>query len=230
MSNLNFNNDTPPIVLAADTSSANAAFALARGHDLIASFKSDTSAPHSRTFFLQVNELLKIGGISLEQVEIFAAATGPGSFTGLRVGLAAIRGLAHSLGKPAVGVNTIDALALSAKVIGDVLAFIEAGRSEVYWGVRRVAAGGEIQSIGSDRVGALASVLGSDLAQRPLTIVGSIPKESLAELPNWQVCSPSTTIAEEIALRVPSLLQSGADCNLRPHYVRPSDAEINKKD
>ncbi|HQR34778.1 MAG TPA: tRNA (adenosine(37)-N6)-threonylcarbamoyltransferase complex dimerization subunit type 1 TsaB [Blastocatellia bacterium] len=230
MSNLNFNDDNSPIVLSVDTSSLCAGFALARGQSLIASFNGDASTPHSRTFFLQINELLKIAGIDLSQVELLAAATGPGSFTGLRVGLAAMKGLAHSLNKPAIGVNSIDALALSTKVIGDVLVFIEAGRSEVYSGVRRVSQNGRIQPVGIDRVGTLTSVLSSDLAQQVLTVVGNIPQEVLVELPNWQVCLPSITIAEEVALRALSFFQSRTDCDLRPHYVRPSDAEIKRKD
>ncbi len=230
MSNLNFNDAKPPIVLAVDTSSACAGFALARGKELIASLKSDASVPHSRTFFLQIDELLKTAGIGLGEVEIFAAATGPGSFTGLRVGLAAVRGLAHSLGKPAVGVNSIDAMALSSKVIGDVLVFIAAGRSEVYSGVRRVSEIGEVEPLGTDRVGLSASVLGSDWSSQSLSVVGSISEEFLADLPNWHFTTCLTSVAEAIALRIPVLGIDNANYGLRPHYVRPTDAEIKRKD
>ncbi len=118
MSNLNFNDGKPLVVLAADTSSACSGFALARGSELIASLQSQTSEPHSRTFFFQTSELLKRAGMKLNDVDVFAAATGPGSFTGLRVGLAAVKGFAHSMGKPAIGINSIDALALGSKAVG----------------------------------------------------------------------------------------------------------------
>lgn len=230
MSNLNSNDDPSPIVLAVDTSSACSGFALARGGELIVSRKGDPSIPHSRTFFLQISELLKIAGIELDEVQIFAAAAGPGSFTGLRVGLAAIQGLAHSLGKPAFGVSTIDALALSSKAKGDILVIIEAGRKEIYSGIRRVEHEGIPQPLGDDRVWAPASLLNSDLARQVLTVVSTFPEEDLIKPPDWQFCAPSTSVAEEIALRVPALLRSGAECHLRPHYIRPSDAELKRKD
>ncbi|MBS1791316.1 MAG: tRNA (adenosine(37)-N6)-threonylcarbamoyltransferase complex dimerization subunit type 1 TsaB [Acidobacteria bacterium] len=229
MSNLNSNDETSPIVLAVDTSSANSGFALAQGGKLIASLKGDASIPHSRTFFLQLSELLKKAGIGLNEVQFLAAATGPGSFTGLRVGLAAIKGLAHSLGKPAFGVNSMDALALSVRVKGDVLAIIEAGRKEIYSGVRRITEVGDILPLGEDRVWTLESMLNSDLSQQAFTVVGALPDELLVGLPNWQVCMPITSIAEEIALRVPELSRSCVECTLRPHYIRPSDAELNRK-
>ncbi|MEK7832055.1 MAG: tRNA (adenosine(37)-N6)-threonylcarbamoyltransferase complex dimerization subunit type 1 TsaB [Acidobacteriota bacterium] len=232
MSNLNsfhdFIDENPPLVLAVDTSSASAGFALARGTKLIASLKTEASVPHSQAFFLQTAELLKIAGVNLNEVQIFAAATGPGSFTGLRVGLAAIKGLAHSLGKPAVGINSIDALALSSKVIGDVLVLIEAGRKEFYSGIRRVTEDGNVQPIGIDRVGTLTA-LSSELTAQSGIVVGSVPEEFLAEHSGWQFKPSLTTIAEEIALSSLGFLRSG-DCSLRPHYVRPSDAEIKRKD
>lgn len=230
MSNLNFNDGNPPIVLAVDTSSACAGFALARGNELIASLNSDAAVPHSRTFFLQIAQLMKTAGIGLGEVEIFAVATGPGSFTGLRVGLAAVRGLAHSLGKPAVGVNSIDAMALSANFVGDVLVLIAAGRNEVYSGVRRVTKTGEIERLGADQVGSLASIVSSDWRSQSLFVVGSISEESLTNMPNWHFNACLTSVAEAIALRVPALGMGNADYSLRPHYVRPSDAEIKRKD
>ncbi|MFN0111132.1 MAG: tRNA (adenosine(37)-N6)-threonylcarbamoyltransferase complex dimerization subunit type 1 TsaB [Blastocatellia bacterium] len=229
MSNHHFTNDVTndgsPLVLAVDTSSAVAGFALAQGGKLLASLNGDAAIPHSRAFFLSISELLKIGGIRLEDVQLFAAATGPGSFTGLRVGLAAIKGLAHSLGKPAVGINSIDALALSAKVTGEVEVLIEAGRSEVYSGVRFITGGGDVQLIGEDRVGALSSV-----PSNQIPIVSHLPPSRLAEVSSRQIIKPARIIAEEIALRAPKLLELGADNGLRPHYIRPSDAEIKRKD
>ena len=230
MSNLNFNDGKPPIVLAVDTSSACAGFALARGNDLIASLKGDASVPHSRTFFLQIAELLKTAGISLGEIEIFAVATGPGSFTGLRVGLAAVRGLAHSLGKPAVGINSIEAMALSSKIIGDILVLIAAGRNEVYSGVCRVTEAGEVERLGADQVGSLASILNSDWKSQPLFVVGNISEELLTGMPNWHFRACFTSVAEAIALRAPALSIDRAGFSLRPHYVRPSDAEIKRKD
>lgn len=228
MSNLNSTDENPPLVLAVDTSSASAGFALARGPELLASLKTDESIPHSQAFFLQISKLLKVAGVNLNEVQIFAAATGPGSFTGLRVGLAAAKGLAHSLSKPAIGINSIDALALSSKIKGEILVLIEAGRKEFYSGIRSIADDGSPNIIGIDRVGSLA-LLGLELPAQSGIIVGSVTEEFLVEHPGWKFKPCLTTISEEIALSAAKLFLSGGDCALRPHYVRPSDAEIKRK-
>lgn len=228
MSNLEITNENSQLVLAVDTSSASAGFALARGAELLASLKSDPSIPHSRAFFIQTSELLKTAGLSLNDVQIFAAATGPGSFTGLRVGLAAVKGLAHTLGKPLAGVSTFDAMALASNVIGEVLVVIEAGRREVYFGFRRVSENGLVESVGEDLVGA-PEKLQSSIPQGQL-VTGAVSEAILASRPDLQLIPSASSPAEAIALYAPKLLSSEMPSSLRPHYVRASDAEIKRKD
>src|SRR5438045_2296487 len=116
MSNLQIPPDRPPLILAVDTSSARASFAIARGAEIIASSQSDASIPHSKIFFNLLSNLLQSAGFSITDVNLFAAAVGPGSFTGLRVGLSAIKGLSHATGKPSIGVSSLDAIALTSRV------------------------------------------------------------------------------------------------------------------
>ncbi|MBL8169455.1 MAG: tRNA (adenosine(37)-N6)-threonylcarbamoyltransferase complex dimerization subunit type 1 TsaB [Acidobacteria bacterium] len=130
------------LVLAVDTSSPRASLALVRGASVLASLISSVNAPHSKTFFDQLAMLLRLGGCQLDEVDAFAAVTGPGSFTGLRVGLSAIKGLAHTTGKPAFGVNALDAWALSSGMAGRILIILEAGRNESYIGIRLITEGG----------------------------------------------------------------------------------------
>jgi tRNA threonylcarbamoyladenosine biosynthesis protein TsaB len=227
MSNLESINTTSPLVLAVDTSSASAGLALARGKKLLAAIKSDSSVPHSRTFFIQITELLNSAGVSLNDVQLFAAATGPGSFTGLRVGLAAVKGLAQSLGKPLLGVNSFDAVALSAKVVGEVAALIEAGRHELYFGLRRVTNSGLVESVGEDLVGTPETFLKKIPVGQIVT--GAVSETILALRPDLRFQPAQSMPAEEIALYVPKLLAAGIPSYLRPHYVRASDAEIKRK-
>lgn len=229
MSNQQSTSENSPLVLAVDTSVASASFALARGNEILSVLKGNASVPHSKTFFLQISELLASSGRNkINDVELFAVATGPGSFTGLRVGLSASKGLAQALGKPIVGINSFDALALASKVRGDVLVMIEAGRKEYYFGLRRIVEGELVQKIGEDYVGEPEKFL-SSMAESTIA-TGAVSQEFLKNLPNFQFHSSVSTSAEEIALYAPKLLLSGADFSLRPHYVRPSDAEINRKD
>jgi tRNA threonylcarbamoyladenosine biosynthesis protein TsaB len=233
MSNLQFPPENWPLILAVDTSSARASFAIARGPQVIASRESAVSIPHSKTFFDLLSSLLQTTGLSLAQIGAFAAATGPGSFTGLRVGLSAIKGLSHPLGKPALGINSIDAAALTAKIIGKILVMINAGREEVYAGVRHVGADGDIISFGADLVGPLSSIIESLAAKtllEPLSVISvgawQGPVENLPS--HWQPVTAGCATAEAIAIHASHLLQHHAHFDLHPHYIRPSDAEIKK--
>jgi tRNA threonylcarbamoyladenosine biosynthesis protein TsaB len=225
MSNRQFHQDHPPLVLAVDTSSACASFAIAHGEVVIASLKTDAPIPHSKTFFNQVSSLLQTSEVSLSEMDAFAAATGPGSFTGLRVGLSAVMGLSHALCVPAVGVNSLDALALASKATGKVLVMINAGREEVYVGLRFI------------REDKIPEILGEDMVGPASRIIHSFDQftqgDSLTVIRNGfndQVMDLVANTAEEVAIYATRILVNKSDFNLHPHYVRPSDAEIKRKE
>lgn len=242
------------LILAVDTSSPTSSFAIADGQTILASLTSSVKTPHSRTFYDHLSILLKLAGCSLNDIDAFAAATGPGSFTGLRVGLAAIKGLAHTTGKPAIGINSIDALALSANIAGLVLVVINAGRREVYNGLRLITALGLVKTEGRDAVGAVnesirnvSQAIQSLALQQPLLVVGDGALSHQDELAAcaathqsalrlvarfdhqcsaWQLKTSVSGVAEEIARYAGLLISNGLMPSLHPHYVRPSDAEI----
>ncbi|MEP7340868.1 MAG: tRNA (adenosine(37)-N6)-threonylcarbamoyltransferase complex dimerization subunit type 1 TsaB [Acidobacteriota bacterium] len=234
MSNLQFSPDHPPIILAVDTSSVRASFAIARGATIIASSQSDAFSPHSKIFFDLLSELLQNAGLLVADIDVFAAATGPGSFTGLRVGLSAIKGLSHAMGKPGIGVSSIDAIALSSKVSGKILALIEAGREEIYSGLREIDEDRIPKPIGTDTVGRLSKVIESFtqyLNKEPLTVVRlSEHGEGQNVIPsNWQIAAMASITAEEIAVYAGKILNSRTGQGLHPYYIRPSDAEIKRQ-
>jgi len=221
------------LILAVDTSSACASFAIARGTEVIASIESDASMPHSKVFFDLLTSLLQRANLSLAEIGVFAAAAGPGSFTGLRVGLSAIKGISHARGKPAIGVNSLDAVALTAKTPGKVLALIDAGRAEVYAGLRDVCVDGTFQLCGTDCVGQLSAIIesvGQHLGAEALT-VASVGSQEIAPayLPiNWRMATAATTTAEEIAIYAGRMVTGQFNNGLHAHYIRPSDAEIKR--
>ncbi|MGH9850166.1 MAG: tRNA (adenosine(37)-N6)-threonylcarbamoyltransferase complex dimerization subunit type 1 TsaB, partial [Blastocatellia bacterium] len=86
MSNTGLAQVSKPIILAVDTSSRQASLAISRGEEIVASISINDNLPHSRTLFPNISELLRIAGMKIQAVNVFATATGPGSFTGLRVG------------------------------------------------------------------------------------------------------------------------------------------------
>ncbi len=221
------------MILAVDTSHSRASFAISRGATIIASHQSDASTPHSKAFFNLLSLLLLDAGLLLAEIDVFAAAVGPGSFTGLRVGLSAIKGLSHSLGKPVVGVSSIDALALTSKVAGKVLALIDAGREEVYAGLREISTDGVPNSLGLDSVGKASDIIKSfnqHMWEEHLIIVRQSDREmDPFSLPlNWQMSNTTSTTAEEVAIYVDKSLKGPTSLGLHPYYIRPSDAEIKR--
>ncbi|HXJ41354.1 MAG TPA: tRNA (adenosine(37)-N6)-threonylcarbamoyltransferase complex dimerization subunit type 1 TsaB [Bryobacteraceae bacterium] len=119
------------LTLALDTTAEFGSIAVVRGDETIAELLLHAPEGFSGLLFREVDALLARQGITLPEIDLFAAASGPGSFTGVRIGLAAIKGLAEVLGKPAVGVSNLEVLAGfgSAPLRATVL---DARRGEVF--------------------------------------------------------------------------------------------------
>lgn len=123
-----------PLVLAIDTTSELGSVALVEGAELVAQAPLRSADGYGHLLFPAVEALLAECRRELSTVECFAAAAGPGSFTGIRVGLAAIQGLADALSKPAIAVSTLRAMAWHGS--GELRApVIDARRGEVYGGL-----------------------------------------------------------------------------------------------
>ncbi len=106
---------------------------LARGNKVIAARTGDANVSHSEYLLQQIEELLAEANASLHDIELFAAAAGPGSFTGLRIGLATVKAFAAMLKRPCVGLQTLYAVAHAAGCSKRTVAMIPAGRGEVFW-------------------------------------------------------------------------------------------------
>src|SRR5687768_16731671 len=104
------------LVLALDTTARGGSCALARDGVVVCEEGSDVSLAPASRLPRDLMALLDHASASLHDVDIFAVATGPGSFTGLRVGIATMQGLAFAAGRPLIGVSTFDALAAMADV------------------------------------------------------------------------------------------------------------------
>jgi tRNA threonylcarbamoyladenosine biosynthesis protein TsaB len=123
------------IVLALDTTTRAGSAALLRHDDLLAEVSGDPSLTHGQRLPGELMRLLDEAKISLSDVALLAVAAGPGSFTGLRVGIATIQGLAVATAKPVVPVSTLEALASAAaddQVDGLIVPWMDAQRGEVY--------------------------------------------------------------------------------------------------
>jgi len=129
------------IILSFDTTSTCGGAALARNGQVAAEARAGGSANYSVELFGMTKRLLAAAGLRLRDVELFAVATGPGSFTGIRVGLAAAQGWARALKRPVRGVSVFGAMLAHADPPGGVaVPLLDARRGEFYLGVFRNSA------------------------------------------------------------------------------------------
>ena len=120
-------------ILAFETSAKAASVALTDGGKLLAESYQNTGMTHSQTLMVMAQELLKTCGLSPKDVEAVAVASGPGSFTGVRIGVAAAKGFAWGGDLPCYGVSTLEAMARNLGIWqGYVVPAMDARRSQVY--------------------------------------------------------------------------------------------------
>ncbi len=121
------------LILTIETATRAGSVCLARGNNIIAARTGDANVSQSAHLLQQIEEVLAEAKASMRDVELFAAAAGPGSFTGLRIGLATIKAFASTLGRPCIGIPTLDAVAHAAGCSKRTVAMLPAGRGEVFW-------------------------------------------------------------------------------------------------
>ncbi len=120
-------------ILALDTSAAVATVALCEDERLLAEYTLNNGNTHSETLLPMIESILRSFKIGACDIDLFAASSGPGSFTGVRIGAATLKGLAFGKGKPCAEVSTLEALAENVKLRGGLICpVMNARRSQVY--------------------------------------------------------------------------------------------------
>lgn len=223
------------LILAFETSAKAASVALLRDDTLLAESYRNCGLTHSRTLMKMAQELLEGCELTPEEVTAVACAAGPGSFTGVRIGVAAAKGFAWGRELPCVGVSTLYAMAQQARGFsGIVCCTMDARRAQVY-NALFTCDDGILTRMTDDRAISL-----EDLAQelkmleKPKIIVGdgaSLCYNTIGkELPDCR-CAPEQLKmqrASGVALVARELLLAGTECSgaeLTPEYLRLSQAE-----
>jgi tRNA threonylcarbamoyladenosine biosynthesis protein TsaB len=150
------------LTLAFESSAKAASVALCDGEKLIAQTTQNCGLTHSVTLLPMAQALLKNSGYDLRQVELFAVAHGPGSFTGIRIGVSAVKGLAWAVNTPAVGVSTLKAMAYQGLAFGEdalLCCVMDARRNQVYNALFTVR-GGKPERLCPDRAVSLEELAG----------------------------------------------------------------------
>lgn len=120
-------------ILALETSAKSVSAAVCEGETVLAFSYCNTGLTHSRTLMPMVDGMLKNAGIPLSDISLIAVAAGPGSFTGLRIGVSAAKGLAWSLGLPCCAVSTLEAMARNVSHMNaTVICAMDARRNQIY--------------------------------------------------------------------------------------------------
>jgi tRNA threonylcarbamoyladenosine biosynthesis protein TsaB len=121
-----------PLLLAVETATAAPSLALWRGEALLGERAADPARATAEALLPALDALLADAGVALSAVAGFAVSIGPGSFTGLRIGVATVKGLAFGTDCPAVAISTLAAIAAHASGAAPVAAVLDARRGEVY--------------------------------------------------------------------------------------------------
>ena len=120
-------------ILAIDTSALTATAAVLADDTLLGEISTTTRLTHSQTIMPMIDELLKKVSLDISDIDLFACSQGPGSFTGLRIGIGPVKGLAYGLGKNVVGVSTLEALAHNIAFTDCIISpIMDARRGQVY--------------------------------------------------------------------------------------------------
>jgi len=223
-------NPLTPQILSVETATLAGSVALSRGDEVIAALAGDSGVSHSSTLLSDIDKVLAEAQVELADVDLFAVATGPGSFTGLRIGIATVKGLAATLDRPTAGVPTLHAVALAVGPSPRSVALLPAGRGEVFAQLFSVTKEGLVTELDKpthispskllEKYGSLESVLWCG--------EGAIANKVLLE-DKGRLAPAVTNLATHVArlaftkFREQQLVHPDA---LQAIYVRPSDAEL----
>ena len=222
-------------ILAIETSAKSVSAAVVEGGVPLASAYQNRGLTHSRTLMPLLDGMLSAAGLKAEDMDLLAVANGPGSFTGLRIGVSALKGLAWTADKPCCGVSTLEAMAQNLRHMdGLIVCAMDARRSQVYNAVF-AAEGGQLTRLTPDRAIAL-SQLAEELQgdPRPKLVVGdgaALCSGFLSEAGIPCRMAPAQLVMQNavgVALAAEEMSANGQTTTARdlvPVYLRLSQAE-----
>ena len=227
------------IIFACDSTAVIASVALCDGEKLLAEFTLNNGNTHSETLLPMTEAILSRLGMTPADIGLFACSAGPGSFTGVRIGVATVKGLAYGRGKPCVGVSSLEALSLNHKGLHPdgtlVCPVMDARRNQLYNALFEIK-DGRPERLTPDRAVSAAS-LASELAGlgRRTAVCGDGSAILLGALGGLRD-GPETVFSDRLgfqsaysvalaALRAYERGEAVDDAALRPVYLRPPQAE-----
>ncbi|MDQ2975551.1 MAG: tRNA (adenosine(37)-N6)-threonylcarbamoyltransferase complex dimerization subunit type 1 TsaB [Acidobacteriota bacterium] len=242
-----------PLILSLETATPGGSVFLGRGTLELATRIGDPQVSHSNSLLRDISNCLEEAGVSLQDVDLFACASGPGSFTGLRIGIATLKALAVTLRRPCGGIPTLEAVAYAAGSSRATVALLPAGRGEVFAQMFSVSESGIVTEMDSAAHLSPQKVVNKYGTIRDLAWAGSgahLQRNLLEDCANqqgivfaehqsgaqptnnqrgWILAPLESKLAAHVAALALQKFESGdmqLPQTLSAFYVRPSDAEL----
>lgn len=222
-------------ILAVDTATTSCSVAIVDKTSLLSEFTIDREETHSKHLMDMIKAVLRMAGLNFSDLDGFAVTRGPGSFTGLRIGLSTIKGLAVASEKPVVGVSSLEALAFQVSYSRDLICpILDARKGEVYFSRYRFL-NGHLKKQTKERVAPPDKAV-DDLNESCLFVGNGalLYKEMILEkmggLASIAPMIQNTIRASTMAyLSMTKFEKNDTDDieKIMPYYIRKSDAELN---
>lgn len=221
-------------ILAIDTSSNVASAAVLEDDRLLGEYTMNHKKTHSQKIMVMIEELLRDLELDIKDIDLFAAASGPGSFTGLRIGVATIKTLAHVCEKPVVGVNTLEGLAYNLPFCEHIIVpVMDARQNRVYaasyiWdeGFREI---GEPEAMTIEEcVGSCGELLDTVFLGDGAIVHRDYIESNLGERAHFAPSNAMEQRAASIGCRAYEKYKNGEQTSyldLKPEYLKKSQAE-----
>lgn len=223
-------------ILGIDTSSMASSVAVIEDNKLICEYTINTKKTHSQKLMPMIENMLKISDVNINEMDMIAICEGPGSFTGLRIGMATAKAIAHVNNLPIVGVNSVELLAgnmnLSEKKICSIL---DAQKTQVYMGQYKYENNElvEIKAVDVVEIDDLLEELSN--SDEEWIIVGEAVykyEDKIKEVKNIHIPAPSHNVSKASSLCTIAMNKykkdiAVYDCySINPIYIRKSQAEV----
>ncbi len=226
-----------PRILSFDTTTSACCITLCCGGQILGEINLDSATTHSVRLLPGIDYLLTHAGLPIQEIDAYAVCSGPGSFTGIRIGLATAEGLAHAHQKPLIPVSAFDAWAEKFSGHRGLLApWIDARRHEVYAALY-------------DLAGNPGKAIRTGTADRPETVLDTLPLSELVfvgdgarlyraliearQVKGWRIVESDHFLGRSISAIAWQRWQTGAlpvAAKIEPVYLRKSDAELAWKE
>jgi tRNA threonylcarbamoyladenosine biosynthesis protein TsaB len=227
-----------PAILAFDTATSSCSIAVTRGGldggTVVGSVSFDSGVTHSRRLLGAIDWLLQTIEMDLNHISAVAVGTGPGSFTGLRIGMATAKGLAHGKGLPLIGISSLDAIAVGVRSTRLICVVMDARKKEIYCCFYRCTPGSRLVRCSEPAVMTPDKL--ADLIKEPVTMAGDgvrVYHDLLSGLFGESAELMLRTLAPEAAntgFLASGPLAAGDFLDIdsaAPDYVRSSDAQLS---